>query len=114
MKIENHTISNFYIRKHFENGLRIGVDRQRLLTSSGLSEELIYQPLARATPQVMANLINCVARERDDEFLGMTDRTVRCGSFAYLAEHLVAHKTLLDVYQEMSRFYNLVAGGVRF
>ena len=114
MKIENHTISNIYIRKHFENGLRIGVDRQRLLTSSGLSEELIYQPLARVRPQVMADLINCVARERDDEFLGMTDRTVRCGSFAYLAEHLGAHKTLLDVYEEMIRFYNLVAGGVRF
>ena len=114
MSAENFTVANFYVRRHFDNGVRIGIDRQLLLARSGLTDGLLAQPLARIAPQRLADLIVAIWELGDDEFLGMTNRSVRHGTFAYLAEQLVAKKTLGDVYKETARFYRLIADGVQF
>ena len=47
MATEHHTIDNYFARKHLANGVRIGLDKALLLERSGMTENLLYQPLAR-------------------------------------------------------------------
>ncbi len=114
MSIENFTIANFYFRKHYENGIRIGVDAAAMLKATGVSEEILAQPLARLAPEKLARLFHVIWENSDDEFLGMALKPIRNGSFIWLAEQLVLHETLRDVYLHATRFYNLTAQGVRF
>ncbi|OED42544.1 hypothetical protein AB833_05905 [Chromatiales bacterium (ex Bugula neritina AB1)] len=114
MSTKNFTIANFYLRKHYENGVRIGVDSSLMREADGASPELLAQPLARLAPVQLARLFHVIWEQADDEFLGMTLRPVRYGSFAWLAEQLVRCTTLGEVYETMLRFYNLVAEGIRF
>ena len=114
MATKNHTIDNYFARKHLANGMRIGLDKALLLERSGMTESLLNQPLARITPEQMANLVSAIWEQSNDEFMGMVERPVRYGIFAYLAEQLVACKTLGDVYEGVVRFYNLLVEGLRF
>ncbi len=83
---------NFYLRKHEENGARIGVDRKLMLAAAGVSADLLKQPLARLAPEKLARLFQVIWAHSDDDFLGMALRPIRYGSFAWLAEQLVKHE----------------------
>lgn len=114
MSTKNFTIANFYLRKHYENGIRLGVDAALMRNAAGVSPELLAQPLARLAPEQLARLFHVIWEKSDDEFLGMTHRAVRYGSFAWLAERLVRCDTLGEMYDTMLSFYNLITEGVRF
>lgn len=114
MTAQNHTIANYYAREYLNNGVRIGVDRALLLERSGLTETLLDQPLARITPQQLANLMRTVWVQSGDEYMGLVGRPVRHGLFAYLTERLVSCKTLGEALAEVVRFYDLVTDGVGF
>lgn len=114
MTNQSHTIANYYAREYLNNGVRIGVERGLLLARSGLTETLLNQPLARITPQQLANLMRTVWQESGDEYMGLVGLPVRHGLFAYLTERLVLCKTLGEVLAEVVRFYDLVTDGVGF
>ena len=72
MRSKNFTIANFYLRKHYENGVRIGVDSSLMREAAGASPELLAQPLARLAPVQLARLFHVIWEQADDEFLGMS------------------------------------------
>lgn len=80
--IEKNTVSMHFVRAALANVAASA--HSRLLSDSGIAEELLRAPQARVTADAFAALWLGVARELDDEFFGLDRRRMKVGTFGLL------------------------------
>ncbi len=107
------TIASYFARTHLENGLASGAQMQQILQGTGLTSEQLAHPKARILASQLARLVNNCWHYTGDELLGFTQQKLKPGMFRLLAEHLITCKTLKDVLDYISRFYNLSGDQLR-
>src|SRR5262245_52573136 len=92
--MEKSTISNAFVRAVVAP---LRADEARLakvLQTAGLSADLLDAPGARVPPECFAALWLAVARDLDDESLGLDSRRMKQGSFALVCQSLIHTDTL--------------------
>ena len=109
----NHTISSDFVRAHLNNGLRLGLDRQRLLEQAEITEPLL-EPNARLSARQLAKLLRSIMVTANDEFLGCSNSPVKFGVFSLLCERLIHCKTLFQALKETQNFYRLTSDNLTF
>lgn len=112
MLAKNHTVSSYFVRQHYQNAKQLGMNTQQLLTDLGVSYELVHEPRARFSPQLLAHIIRSIWEFADDELMGLSTRKLRNGLFGLIAEKVMGCKNLDEVYIEVARFYSLVTDEV--
>ena len=111
--MEKNTISNVFVRsavaalRHDE--ARLG----RVLSEAGLSADLLEAPHARVPPERFAALWLAVARELDDEFLGVDSRRMKRGSFALVCQSLIHVDTLERAILQVLRGFAVIFDDLR-
>jgi AraC-like DNA-binding protein len=111
--MEKGTISNVFVRAAV-GGLRGDAARLgRVLSASGISEELLGAPDARVPAERFAALWLAVARELDDEFLGLDSRRMKRGSFALVCQSLIHTGTLERAILQALRGFAVVFDDLR-
>ena len=111
--MEKNTISNVFVRSAVA-GLRDDTARLgRVLSEAGLSTDLLEAPHARVPPERFAALWLAVARELDDEFLGLDSRRMKCGSFALVCQSLIHVGTLERAILQLLRGFAVIFDDLR-
>lgn len=87
--------------------------RARVLTSCGLTSQLLSGPGARVNADVFGQLWLAVGRELDDEFFGLDLRRMKVGSFALLCRALLSHRTVGGALREAQRGFALFLDDLR-
>jgi AraC-like DNA-binding protein len=103
----HHTIASYFARTHVKNAHNLGADTRFVLAGAGLSYAVIEQEKRRITPDQLASIVKRCWLATGDEFLGLTEQTMKLGMFALLAERLIQCKTLGDVLIYAAKFYRL-------
>jgi len=111
--MEKNTISNAFVRSAVaalrDDDARLG----RVLGEAGLSADLLDAPHARVPPERFAALWLAVARELDDEFLGLDPRRMKCGSFALVCQSLIHVDTLERAILQLLRGFAVIFDDLR-
>jgi len=111
--MEKNTISNVFVRSAVaalrDDEARLG----RVLSEAGLSADLLDAPHARVPPERFAALWLAVARELDDEFLGLDPRRMKCGSFALVCQSLIHVGTLERAILQLLRGFAVIFDDLR-
>ncbi|GGO81460.1 transcriptional regulator [Marinobacterium nitratireducens] len=114
MSFSRYSISIHYARTFLSALERQGYDGETVLAQANLSRDLLHNEQVRITPHQLAALVQGLWRLGDDEFLHLTRRRSRFGTFALMASHALGGTSLRSVYHRSSHFYNLINESVRF
>jgi len=108
MNIHHHTIAIHFVHTILRSAEKLGLDRNKLLQSANLDEQLIHKPDIRITPIQFSRLMQAMWIYADDEFLGMAKQPVKYGVFTLMAKQAVHYQRLRSVYRHLTNFYNLI------
>lgn len=101
------TIASYFARTHLANGISLGAREEQLLRNTGLTVAQLAHPKARILATQLASIVSNCWRFSGDELLGFTEKKLKAGMFALLAEHLITCKDLTEVLNYIVRFYDL-------
>ena len=62
---------------------------------------------------LVARLYSGVAEELNDEFMGFTEKPIKLGTFALMADYVSHSSTLEELLQKAIRFYNQITDEVK-
>lgn len=106
--MEKGSVSVYFVQAALEGLRSRGLDTTQLLLQAGISPALIDSPHGRVSPQSFSTLWLGVAALLDDELFGQDSRRMKVGSFAMLAQSLIACDNLHAALKRMVRFFNLL------
>ncbi len=84
-----------------------GLDVSLLLSSSGILEDVLHEPLACITSDQYARLIQNIWFEMQDEYMGLGLEPSPLGSFAMMCHAVIHCPTLEKAFNRAYRFYAL-------
>lgn len=103
--IEKDTVAMYFVRAAL---MRLsGEARSRVLMQAGIAADWLQVPNARVPAPAFSALWLAVAREIDDEFLGLDSRPMKVGSFALICQSLMTCANLESALKRMLRAFSL-------
>lgn len=107
------SIGTHYILSALGGAKAKGIDTQALLKKCRISEKPLKDPKARFNVDNVAKLYAGIAIELNDEFMGFTEKPIKVGTFALMAEWVSHSRTLEELLQKAIRFYNQITDEVQ-
>ncbi|MDN3638713.1 AraC family transcriptional regulator [Simiduia curdlanivorans] len=102
------TIGTHYIKSALGGAKARGLDPRALLRMARIPERPLKDPKARIHVDHVAKLYFGIAKALNDEFMGFTERPIKLGTFAMMAEWASTAETLEDLLRRGIRFYNQI------
>ena len=102
------TIGTHYIKSALGGAKARGLDPRALLRMARIPERPLKDPKARIHVDHVAKLYYGIAKALNDEFMGFTERPIKLGTFAMMAEWASTAETLEDLLRRGIRFYNQI------
>lgn len=102
-----------YVRGVIEAAERRGLDTAALLASVGLDAEALHSPAKRARVQQFSRLYAEVARQLDDEMLGLQAVPLHSGFVDVLCRACLGTETLLNALELFGRIFHVGHVAVR-
>jgi len=107
------SIGTHYILTAMGGAKAKGIDTQFLLKKFRIPERPLKDPKARFSVDLVAKLYAGIAEELNDEFMGFTEKPIKVGTFALMAEWVSHSQTLEELLQKGIRFYNQITDEVQ-
>jgi len=107
------TIGTHYILSSLGGAKARGIDTRALLRQARISEHLLKNPNARFHVDLVARLYDSIVKALNDEFMGFTERPIKIGTFALMADWVSRSTTLEELLTKGIRFYNQVTDEVQ-
>jgi AraC-like DNA-binding protein len=107
------SIGTHYILTAIGGAKAKGVDTKALLKKFRIPEKPLKDPKARFGVDLVARLYAGVAEELNDEFMGFTEKPIKLGTFALMADYVSHASTLEELLQKAIRFYNQITDEVQ-
>ncbi|UTA47089.1 AraC family transcriptional regulator [Simiduia sp. 21SJ11W-1] len=102
------TIGTHYIKSALGGAKARGLNPKALLRMARIPERPLRDPKARIHVDLVARLYYGIAKALNDEFMGFTERPIKLGTFALMAEWVSTAETLEGLLQRGIRFYNQI------
>jgi len=102
------TIGRHYIVSALGGAKAQGLDTSLLLKQARISEHLLKNSHARFHVDLVARLYHSIGKSLNDEFMGFTERPVKSGTFALMAEWVSRSNNLEELLLSGIRFYNQI------
>jgi len=102
------TIGTHYILSAIGGAKAQGIDTSALLRHARIPEHLLSNPHARFHVDLVARLYSRIAIELNDEFMGFSEKPIKVGTFALMADWVSRSTTLEELLQKGIRFYNQI------
>ncbi len=107
------TVGTHYILSAMGGAKAKGLDPHTLLRQARIPEKPLKNPKARFHVDLVAKLYSGIAEALNDEFMGFTERPIKFGTFALMAEWVSHAQTLEELLQKGIRFYNQITDEVQ-
>ena len=107
------SIGTHYILTAIGGAKAKGIDSKALLKKFRIPEKPLKDPKARFGVDLVARLYAGVAEELNDEFMGFTEKPIKVGTFALMADWVSHSSTLEELLQKGIRFYNQITDEVK-
>ncbi|GAA6135217.1 AraC family transcriptional regulator [Oceaniserpentilla sp. 4NH20-0058] len=107
------SIGTHYILTAIGGAKAKGIDTQALLKKYRIPERPLKDPTARFDVDLVAKLYAGIALELNDEFMGFTEKPIKVGTFALMAEWVSHSQTLEELLLKGIRFYNQITDEVQ-
>jgi len=107
------SIGTHYILTAIGGAKAKGLDTQALLKRYRIPERPLKDPKARFGVDLVARLYAGIAEELNDEFMGFTEKPIKVGTFALMAEWVSHSRNLEELLQKGIRFYNQITDEVK-
>ncbi len=107
------TIGRHYILSALGGAKAKGLDTKALLRQARIPEHHLRNPHARFHVDLVARLYAGIAVALNDEFMGFTERPLKVGTFALMAEWVSSSATLEELLRRGVRFYNQITDEVQ-
>ncbi|MDN0075294.1 AraC family transcriptional regulator [Crenobacter sp. SG2303] len=112
--ISSTTVSIVLVHQLFRR-LDIATERKdALIQKVGIPPALLAENAARVTTEQFSDLYRLLARETDDELLGMFSRPARGGTLKYLCLSMLQSKNLRTALYSFGRFFRLILDDFTF
>ena len=106
------SIGTHYILTAIGGAKAKGIDTKALLKRARIPEKPLKDPKARFGVDLVARLYASIAEELNDEFMGFTEKPIKVGTFALMADWVSYSSNLEELFQKAIRFYNQVTDEV--
>lgn len=106
------SIGTHYILTAIGGAKAKGIDTKALLKRARIPEKPLKDPKARFGVDSVARLYASIAEELNDEFMGFTEKPIKVGTFALMADWVSYSSNLEELFQKAIRFYNQVTDEV--
>lgn len=107
------SIGTHYILTAIGGAKAKGIDTHALLKKYRIPERPLKDPNARFDVDLVAKLYAGIALELNDEFMGFTEKPIKVGTFALMAEWVSHSQTLEELLLKGIRFYNQITDEVQ-
>lgn len=107
------TIGTHYILSALGGAKAKGVDTRSLINAARIPEHQLKNPKSRFHVDLVARLYASIAEALNDEFMGFTERPIKLGTFALMAEWVSHSHTLEELLRKGIRFYNQITDEVQ-
>ncbi len=107
------SIGTHYILTAIGGAKARGIDTKALLKKYRIAEKPLKDPNARFDVDLVARLYAGIAHELNDEFMGFTEKPIKVGTFALMADWVSHSSTLEELLQKGIRFYNQITDEVQ-
>jgi hypothetical protein len=105
-------IANHYLHASIRGAERQGFQRETLLASAGVPAAWLENPEQLITEEQLTQLIKTVWRATRDEFLGLSIRRCKNGTFALMTDYCLGSATLGAVLRKSVRFFNIACDNI--
>jgi AraC-like DNA-binding protein len=102
------SIGTHYILSALGGAKKQGLDIQPLLRQARIPTHLLTNPKSRFSVDSVALLYDGIAKALNDECMGFTQRPIKVGTFALMAEWASHSHTLEELLEKGVRFYNQI------
>lgn len=102
------TIGTHYIKSALGGAKARGLNPKALLRMARIPERPLRDPKARIHVDLVAKLYFGIAKALNDEFMGFTERPIKLGTFALMADYVSSAANLEELFQRGIRFYNQI------
>ena len=107
------TVGSHYIKTALGGAKAKGIDTRTLLRKARISDKYMSDPNARVHVDLVAKLYSSIAAELNDEFMGFTEKPLKVGTFALMADWVSYSSNLEELLQKGIRFYNQITDEVQ-
>lgn len=107
------TVGSHYIRTALGGAKAKGLDTRSLVRKARISDKQMNDPNARVHVDLVAKLYDSIGKELNDEFMGFTEKPLKVGTFALMADWVSYSKTLEELLLKGIRFYNQITDEVQ-
>ena len=101
------TVDPHYIQATLNCATRKGFAAGSILNRAGIDPKLLQQGDLRVDGGYLAQLIQSVWAELDDEFMNCTKHPCKPGAFAFMTRHVLNYDSLEAILRQGIAFYNL-------
>jgi AraC-like DNA-binding protein len=105
-------IANHYLHASIRGAERQGFQRETLLASAGVPAAWLESPEQLITEEQLTQLIKTVWRATRDEFMGLSTRRCKNGTFALMTDYCLGSATLGAVLRKSARFFNIACDNI--
>ena len=105
-------IANYYLHASIRGAERQGFQRETLLASAGVPAAWLENPEQLITEEQLTQLIKTVWRATRDEFMGLSTRRCKNGTFALMTDYCLGSATLGAVLRKSARFFNIACDNI--
>lgn len=102
------TIGTHYIKSALGGAKARGLNPKALLRMARIPERPLRDPKARIHVDLVAKLYYGIAKALNDEFMGFTEKPIKLGTFALMADYVSAAENLEELLSRGIRFYNQI------
>lgn len=107
------TIGTHYILSALDGAKAKGADTRSLINAARIPAQQLKNPKARFHVDLVAKLYASISETLNDEFMGFTEKPIKYGTFALMAEWVSHSDTLEELLRKGIRFYNQVTDEVQ-
>ena len=105
-------IANHYLQASISGAERQGFQSEALLASAGVPATWLGKPERLITEEQFTQLIKTVWRATRDEFLGLSTRRCKNGTFALMTDYCLGSATLGAVLRKSARFFSIACDNI--
>ncbi|MGO1461883.1 MAG: AraC family transcriptional regulator [Marinobacter sp.] len=105
-------IANHYLQATIRGAERHGVQPEALLESASIPTAWLNKPDQLITEEQLTRLIKSVWRATRDEFMGLSTRRCKNGTFALMTDYCLDSATLGAVLRKSARFFNIACDNI--
>jgi len=105
-------IANHYLQAAIRGAERQGFHHETLLESAGVPAEWLNKPEQLITEEQFTRLIKSVWRVTRDEFMGLSTRRCKNGTFALMTDYCLGSASLGAVLRKSARFFDIACDNI--